>query len=499
MKYRELYVAANDFARVIEHEDRRVGVFSEYLPKPRKDFSRVIYSPSFRRLQGKSQLFPANDGDPFYRNRLTHSIEVSNICVSIAAFLNHRNEEMLKRSWRINYDIAALAGLAHDLGHPPFGHNGEAALNDKMERFGGFEGNGQTLRILTTLETRIPSSLKISDFRRTSELMARSAGLNLTFRSLASVLKYDKMVNVPSDRLPHINKKKGYYKSDETLINALKNSIYQNNYPAGNAPLLNTIECQIMDLADDIAYSTFDLEDCFQSGITHPLDFLSSASPDQMSSIVKEVRAGLVKRGINDEIDERDVLAVFVTVFEQLFIPSEGSAYDFSSSGERAIFAAFSYDDGHELRSKTHLRREFSMRLLERYIGAIKVVPNDDEPALSKIELDPYLVFQIECLKAFNYIMVIESQPMRATEHRGREIITQLFDAFDKNPKIMPEDVQYRLGQLIEIGDLADSEEIKSRTICDFIAGMTDVYAAKFFNRIKGTSEKALFDLRPYS
>jgi dGTPase len=120
----------------------------------RRDYARILHSPVFRRLQRKLQLFPADESD-FFRNRLTHSLEVAQIAKSIAARLNYQIKQgPYGAIGEIDLDLVELAGLAHDLGHPPFGHTGEQALHNEMRHAGGFEGNAQTLRILSKLEKR---------------------------------------------------------------------------------------------------------------------------------------------------------------------------------------------------------------------------------------------------------------------------------------------------------------------------------------------------------
>jgi dGTPase len=193
----------------------------------RRDFQRLSHSPSFRRLQGKTQLFPSEEHD-FYRTRLTHSLEVAQIAKSIAIRLNNTDEYFSSHSKaNIDLDIVEFAGLAHDLGHPPFGHNGEYVLDELMLDSGGFEGNAQTLRILTRLEkkttTQVPVGSAIDrdlDVRR---------GLNLTCRSLASILKYDDQIpntkderqRRNSDKRPH----KGYYGCDAETVRFIKANV----------------------------------------------------------------------------------------------------------------------------------------------------------------------------------------------------------------------------------------------------------------------------------
>jgi dGTPase len=145
----ELY-SAGDYARIAAIQNRDLEPES-YRTEFRRDYARLIHCPSFRRLQGKVQLFPCHEGD-FFRNRLTHSLEVAQIAKSIAIRLNETIPYF--QTHKINTDLVEFAGLAHDLGHPPFGHNGEAELDQLMMDYGGFEGNAQTLRILSRLEKK---------------------------------------------------------------------------------------------------------------------------------------------------------------------------------------------------------------------------------------------------------------------------------------------------------------------------------------------------------
>jgi dGTPase len=174
----------------------------------RRDWARLVHSPCFRRLQGKTQLFPSDEND-FYRNRLTHSLEVAQIASGIAENFNKSDEYF--RQNQIDIDIVYFAALAHDLGHPPFGHNGEKALDRLMARFGGFEGNAQTLRVIACLEKK-----ETMTFPRTEEPRPIvdgedcRLGLNVTYRSLASVLKYDKQIpQITEDRKEDEQKKAG--------------------------------------------------------------------------------------------------------------------------------------------------------------------------------------------------------------------------------------------------------------------------------------------------
>ncbi len=229
-----------------------------------------MHSAAFRRLQGKTQLFPFGESD-FFRNRLTHSIEVAQVAKSIAIRCNYINSFFARHN--IDTDLVEFAGLAHDIGHPPFGHNGEYILDEIMRGYGGFEGNAQTLRILSRLEKKatdksppLRSFVDGRDIRR---------GLNVTYRSLASILKYDRKIPRTYDERKnqkcHEEPCKGYYGDEEYLIVELKRKL-----PNGHSGRFKTIECSIMDAADDIAYSTYDLEDAFVAGLISPISILAA-------------------------------------------------------------------------------------------------------------------------------------------------------------------------------------------------------------------------------
>ena len=183
-----------------------------------RDRARILHSAAFRRLAGKTQVMGAGSDD-FVRNRLTHSLEVAQVA------------RELGKSLGCDPDIVDSAALSHDLGHPPFGHNGEIALNEVSDAIGGFEGNAQTLRLLSRLEAK------------TTDASGRSVGLNLTRATLAACVKY------PWRRGERDTVKFGAYEDDGPVLDWL-----------GTGGRLS-IEAQIMDLSDDVAYSVHDVED----------------------------------------------------------------------------------------------------------------------------------------------------------------------------------------------------------------------------------------------
>ncbi len=216
---KNLEVEANNFnyrLNEINNDDVRKRDMYE------RDYARILYSSSFRRLQGKMQLLGVDDTS-FHRNRLTHSLEVAQIARTIASALE------------LEFTVVTEAcSLAHDIGNPPFGHSGEVALNLLSSDIGGYEGNAQVIRIFLTLEKKYPNI----------------NGLNLTVRTLLGLTKYF--------HTQEENPKKYLYEDDYEILNK--------EWESKSIKNRKNIDVQIMDLSDEIAYAAHDLEDSLGNG-----------------------------------------------------------------------------------------------------------------------------------------------------------------------------------------------------------------------------------------
>lgn len=436
-----------------------------HRPECRRDFARVIHSPSFRRLQGKTQLFPGGESD-FFRNRLTHSLEVGQIAESIAFKLNSSGGFFEKNP--INERVCFTAGLVHDMGHPPFGHNGEHALDDRMLEYGGFEGNAQTLRILTRLEKkRLHGGLgeaPIGD-------VDRRAGLNLTYRTLAAALKYDKVID--HVREPGESLVKGYYADDAQTVDTIKRAV-DPDWESRGKPF-KTLECTIMDVADDIAYSTYDLEDSLKAGFLTPADILSS-DEDLLWRV-----ANKVEKATNEKFEAGDVLAVFLELFSGI---AEGS-----DEVDPVFSAIKALESSKKIASDGYLRTDLTAQIVGEFIAGVEVEVDEKFPSLSKAYINKNVLKRVETLKNYTYEATIFSTRLKVAEYRGYEVVAGIVDALSgpKGYLLMPDDTR-KLYQQFE-----SNATTRMRVICDFVAGMTDRYALEFYARLHSDSPQSIF------
>lgn len=226
-----------------------------------RDRARVLHSSALRRLAAKTQVMVAGEAD-FPRTRLTHTLEVAQIARELGEALG------------CDPDLVEVAGLAHDLGHPPYGHNGEDELDRLAASIGGFEGNAQSLRVLARLEAKVVDA------------DGDSVGLNLTRASLDAACKY------PWERQPGM-RKFGCYADDLAVFAWLRAGA-----PAGRTCL----EEQVMDWSDDVAYSVHDVEDAIHAGLV-PLESLDSRIGSEELIAIAQERFGLQEQGLREGLD----------------------------------------------------------------------------------------------------------------------------------------------------------------------------------------------------
>ena len=259
------------------------------------DYGRVIHSASFRRLQGKTQILNLGDSD-FYRTRLTHSLEVAQIAGGLVSQLARSFPDHPAAATLPDRSLIHAIACSHDLGHPPFGHGGEVALNYCMRHVGGFEGNGQTLRLLARLEN-----------------FSADAGANLSRRSMLGVLKYPAPMSALLN--PEIRPKlqdglsvlktidlqastppKGYLDCEVDVVGWILGPLTESDGAEFRRieerkdkharTLHKSLDCSIMDLADDIAYGVHDLEDAIALRLVTPAQFRERVPAAECASFI---------------------------------------------------------------------------------------------------------------------------------------------------------------------------------------------------------------------
>ncbi|WP_189688219.1 dGTP triphosphohydrolase [Pseudorhodoferax aquiterrae] len=479
MKNNPLYVGTEQLARPSGNDGSRPAEIGR--DAFRKDYARLLHAPSFRRLQGKTQLFPGAEDD-FFRNRLTHSLEVAQIAHGIASRLNATAKPAAFQDAYVNTHLVEFAALAHDLGHPPFGHNGEAALDELMRDSGGFEGNAQTLRILTAVERKL--------IHCTGKPPSSSYGLDLTYRSLAAVLKYDRPI--PKKRKKRDGLAKGYYGTEADLVAAIRRKVAP-GLPDDRP--LKTIECDIMDIADDIAYSTYDLEDSLHAGFVSPMSLAHALVSDASlrTAVVEKTNKALLEDQY-EEVDGRELLEVIADVFDislpPTFVGLLKSSFLAGKKGRKEPAVHFvddvvpakveSWLQDQKFTSDPLGRTQLTAERVGRLISSVDLVLDEEFPQLSRVKLTRQAKLQVEVLKHLNYELVIRSPRLAIVEHRGRDLVSKIFTTVcDSDGALLPTDWQTRYA-------VTSSDLERRRMVCDFVAGMTDRYAAEFHARLLG-------------
>ncbi|MBT1445523.1 deoxyguanosinetriphosphate triphosphohydrolase family protein [Shewanella sp. JM162201] len=413
-----------------------------------RDRARILHSAAFRRLQAKTQVLGVGMND-FYRTRLTHSLEVSQIGTGIAAQLKrkHPDKEALMDSMSL---IESLC-LAHDIGHPPFGHGGEVALNYMMRDHGGFEGNGQTFRILTKLEPYTPGF-----------------GMNLCRRTLLGILKYPQLASAlhqlaPRPAVPHYRQLrpgdwtpvKAVFDDDREMLDwvlAPLTNPDRDRFTQFSAPnerhgktRFKSLDATIMELADDIAYAVHDLEDAIVMGIVSREQWLADVAPVLNQSKDSWIQAEL------GAIDNR-------------------------------LFA-----------KEHHLRKDAIGTLVNGFVTAINLIEDESfsEPLLRhNAVLQADFAEALVALKGFVYRHVIRKPEVQMLEYKGQQMVMQLFEAFASDPeRLLPLNTRTRWQEAAELG------QNPMRIIADYISGMTDEFAVRMHHQLFSPRLGGLGDL----
>ena len=303
-------------------------------------------------------------------------------------------------------------------------------------------------------------------------------GLNLTYRTLGSVLKYDRCI--PVKRRNDAALVKGYYRSEQKLVEKVKSAVLGTGNVIDSE--FKTIECGIMDLADDIAYSTYDLEDAFKAGFVTPIQLVAAAS-DQAIAASLEQKTGLSQ----DDILER-ILDLFESRIADLkFLGVDPGSVGADNRRGLVLLAVGMERASKNLTSNGAFRTSFTSELVNECVENVQIEIDKQSPPLSRVSLPPDLSNRVAILKHLTYELIIQSPSLKTVKHRGKEIVTSIFEALTANggELLLPEDFRKRF-------DKADGRN-RSRVICDFIAGMTDRYAVEFYGRLRSDTPQTVF------
>ena len=406
-----------------------------------RDKARILHSAAFRRLQAKTQVLGAGMSD-FYRTRLTHSLEASQIGQGISAQLRSKYPDLTEELGLNDTLIEALC-LAHDIGHPPFGHGGEVALHYMMREHGGFEGNGQTFRIVTKLEPYTPED-----------------GMNLSRRTLLGLVKYPNYLSTLTNTAKQANAEselnnrqikagdwhppKGLYDCDQDRLDWLLSSFSANDQALftqfkksdnqHHKTRYKTFDCSIMELADDIAYGIHDLEDAIVMGIVNQQQFEQEvvAPIEQLTQcwLCENIASLALKLFSQHHYERKDAIGALVNCFiTNIEIKQTEAAFEQDLLKYNAVFLA-EYDS--------------ALSVFKRYV----------------------------------FERVIRKPDIQLLEYKGQQIVMELFQTFASDPeRLLPENTRQRWRE-------ASKNNNGHRVICDYIAGMTDGFAARLYSEL---------------
>lgn len=384
-----------------------------------RDRARLLHSSALRRLAAKTQVLSPAAGLDFARNRLTHSLEVAQVGRELATSLG------------LDPDVVDTACLAHDIGHPPFGHNGERALSAWAAGIGGFEGNAQTLRVLTRLEPKVIGA------------DGRPYGLNLTRASLDASCKYPWPASASVDD-PSGRAKFGFYEDDLAAFEWMRRD-------APDRQL--SVEAQVMDLSDDIAYSVHDFEDAVFNDYVNVAALGGRVDHDELVTSMYE--------WIGGEFDHDELIAAFDRLDS---LPVWLESWDGSRLDQARLKNLTSQLIGRFAGAATAATRAaFSLERLTRF-GAVVVVPRD-------------ILAEIAVLKGIVAAFVMSKNTRQPIYQEQRDILTSLADELlrrngDGLDPGFAEDWQHATG-----------DNCRRRAVVDQVASLTDQSATAWHER----------------
>lgn len=407
-----------------------------------RDRARIIHSASFRRLQSKTQVLGIGDGD-FYRTRLTHSLEVAQIGSGISEILREKYSEKKDiLDWIPSTHLIETIGLCHDIGHPPFGHGGEKALHKKMKTFGGFEGNGQTLRIIT----------KLGEY-------SENHGMDLSRRSILGIIKYPEVYSILNNNNSISKPPKCYFDDEKGIFDwifkdlptkdkelfsetiSLENKHKKTKY--------KSFDTSIMELADDISYGIHDLEDALSLKLITLSDWKINVL-DELNNIEK----------INKLNDFSNNI-----IIQQI----DNYTRDLFSDSNKKRKSAIS-----------KLVKHFILSIEVKELNCFETKLLDLNAILPQNEM-----YILKTLKDFIYNILIKKPEVQILEYKGQKMISEIFDVLKENPESLLPKSAYKL---------YENSENKERVICDHISGMTDNYATKLYHKLFTPSIGSVFD-----
>jgi dGTPase len=417
-------------------EDRQLGeTRAKWRGAGERDRDRILYSSAFQRLGGVTQVTAPEPGHAFH-TRLTHSLKVAQVARACARMLKQQNLTGTAAQLVAVLDPEAVeaSALAHDLGHPPFGHIAEERLDANAREAGGFEGNAQSFRILTRLAVQ-----------------ARNPrGLNLTRQTLNGVLKY------PWARSTAQRKKWGVYDDDLASFDWVRED------SATNEPSLGA---RLMDWADDLTYAVHDVDDFYRAGLI-PLDRLAAGGTEVErfhSRLIETQQAGT----------ESDADALVEALGDALSLFKINEAYSGAADQRIAL-------------------RSFGSLLIGHYVDAVEV-RDPNIPGKAVLVIDEKLVRQVRALKAATWLYVVRRPSLAVIQHGQRQMIDRLFEWYydatgqDGDARLLPPAYQERLSSGASSSD-------RMRLVADLIASLSEQAAVELHRRLGGTGSGSAMD-----